>query len=156
MISDRFGANRHYQPHRPDALHIACEIKTLAALAGRTEIDPAGLASMLSFGYHLGDLTILRDVKCLSYTRHLEYLAPIDVLKIERYWNYPYGNLEPKSVTATCAGGGCAADGRPVGSRIRATEQASSLLPPALFMQALEQAPGSSDEPAGVMESSAC
>jgi hypothetical protein len=40
--------------------------------------------------------------------------------------------------------------------RIRATEQAGSLLPPALFMQALEQALGSSDEPAGASVSSIC
>jgi asparagine synthetase B (glutamine-hydrolysing) len=100
MISDRFGANRHYQLHRPGALHIACEVKALAVLTDRTEIDPAGLASMLSFGYHLGDLTILRGVKCLSHARHLEYRASIDALQAERYWNYPYGELEPWSASA--------------------------------------------------------
>jgi hypothetical protein len=40
--------------------------------------------------------------------------------------------------------------------RIRATEQASTMLPPALFMQALGEALDSADEPAGVMESSVC
>ena len=99
MVSDRFGANRHYQLHAPGALHIACEVKALAVHTDRTEIDPAGLASMLSFGYHLGDLTILRGVKCLPHARHLEYRAPIDAFKIERYWNYPYGEPEPWSAS---------------------------------------------------------
>jgi asparagine synthetase B (glutamine-hydrolysing) len=95
MVSDRFGANRHYQLHAPGALHIACEVKALAVFSDRIEVDPVGLASMLSFGYHLGDLTILRGVKCLPHARHLEYRAPIDTLEIERYWNYPYGEVEP-------------------------------------------------------------
>ncbi|MDP2962582.1 MAG: asparagine synthase-related protein [Sulfurimicrobium sp.] len=95
FVSDRFGANRHYALQRTGALHVACEVKALAAFLDRIEIDPAGLASMLSFGYHLGDLTILKDVKCLPNARHLEYCAADDRLSIDRYWSYPYGALEP-------------------------------------------------------------
>lgn len=94
-VSDRFGANRHYLLQRPGSLHLACEVKALAPFLDRIEIDPAGLASMLSFGYHLGDLTILKDVKCLPNARHLEYSAADDRLSLDRYWNYPYGELEP-------------------------------------------------------------
>ncbi len=95
MISDRFGANRHYRLHRPGALHIACEVKALAASLERIEVEPAGLASMLTFGYHIGDLTILKDVKCLPNACHLEYQACNDRLHIDRYWNYAYGEIEP-------------------------------------------------------------
>jgi asparagine synthetase B (glutamine-hydrolysing) len=95
LVSDRLGANRHYYLQRPGCLHIACEVKALAVFLNHIEIDPTSLASMLSFGYHLGDLTILRGVKCLPHARHLEYRASTDTLGIERYWNYPYGELEP-------------------------------------------------------------
>lgn len=94
LISDRFGANRHYHLRRPGALHVACEVKSLAVFLDSIEIDPAGLASMLGVGYHLGDLTILRHVKCLPHARHLEFRASTDTFGIERYWNYPYGELE--------------------------------------------------------------
>ncbi|PWB50314.1 MAG: hypothetical protein C3F18_09565 [Nitrosomonadales bacterium] len=95
FISDRFGANRHYVLQRPGALHVACEVKALAVFLDHIEIDPAGLASMLSFGYHLGDLTLLKDVKCLPNARHLAYSAAADRLSLGRYWNYPYGEQEP-------------------------------------------------------------
>ncbi len=95
FVSDRFGANRHYTLQRPGALHLACEVKALAVFLEHVEIDPAGLASMLSFGYHLGDLTILKDVKCLPNARHLEYRSTGDRLSIKCYWNYPYGENEP-------------------------------------------------------------
>lgn len=95
FVSDRFGANRHYLLQRPGALHLACEVKVLALFLDRVEIDPAGLASMLSFGFHLGDLTLLRHIQCLLNARHLEYRASDDRLSNDRYWNYPYGELEP-------------------------------------------------------------
>jgi asparagine synthetase B (glutamine-hydrolysing) len=95
FVSDRFGANRHYLLQRPGALHVACEVKALAVFLDRIEIDPAGLASMLSFGWHLGDLTLLRHVQCLPNARQLEYRAAEDRLSLESYWNYPYGELEP-------------------------------------------------------------
>jgi hypothetical protein len=95
LLSDRFGANRHYVLQRPGTLHLACEVKALAVFLDRIEVDPAGLASMLTFGHHLGDLTILRDVKCLPNARHLEYCTADGRLTINRYWNYPYGELEP-------------------------------------------------------------
>ncbi|HSD82655.1 MAG TPA: asparagine synthase-related protein, partial [Anaerolineae bacterium] len=95
FVSDRFGANRHYFVQRTGELHVACEVKALAPLLDRIEIDPAGLASMLSFGFHIGDLTILRDVRCLPNARRLEYRSAEHQLKIEKYWDYPYGELEP-------------------------------------------------------------
>lgn len=95
FVSDRFGANRHYVLKRSGVLHIACEVKALAVFLDYIEVDPAGLASMLSFGYHIGDLTILKDVKCLPNARYLKYCAADDWLRIDRYWNYPYGELEP-------------------------------------------------------------
>ena len=95
LVSDRFGANRHYLLQRPGALHLACEVKALAVFLDHIEIDPAGLASMLTFGYHIGDLTLLRDIRCLPNARHLVYRATDDRLSIDRYWNYPYGEREP-------------------------------------------------------------
>ena len=95
LVSDRFGANRHYVLQRPGALHVACEVKALAVFVDRVEVDPAALASMLSFGYHIGELTILKDVKCLPNARHLEYRAADGQLAVQRYWDYPYGELEP-------------------------------------------------------------
>jgi hypothetical protein len=94
LVGDRFGANRHYYLRRPGALHVACEGKALAVFLDNIEIDPAGLASMLSFGYHLGDLTILREVKCLPHARHVRFRAPTDTFGIDRYWNYPYGEQD--------------------------------------------------------------
>jgi asparagine synthetase B (glutamine-hydrolysing) len=94
-VSDRFGANRHYLLKRPGALHIACEVKALAPFLDRIEIDPAGLASMLSFGFHLGDLTLLRDVACLPNARDLQFRASTDDLTLDSYWAYPYGEQEP-------------------------------------------------------------
>lgn len=98
-VGDRFGANRHYILKRPGALHIACEVKALAPHLDRIEVNPAGLASMLSFGYHLGSLTILKGVHCLPNARILEYQAVNDHLHIDRYWNYPYGEIEPLKCT---------------------------------------------------------
>ena len=94
-VGDRFGANRHYILKRPGALHIACEVKALAPHLDRIEVDPAGLASMLSFGFHLGDLTLLRDIRCLPNARDLQYRASTDELTLGTYWTYPYGELEP-------------------------------------------------------------
>lgn len=95
FVSDRFGANRHYVLQRPGALHLACEVKSLAVFPDHIEVDPAGLASMLTFGYPIGDLTILKDVRCLPNACHLEYRAGSNHLGIKRYWNYPYGETEP-------------------------------------------------------------
>lgn len=99
LVSDRFGTNRHYYLRRPGALYVACEVKALAVFLDSIQIDPAGLASMLSFGYHLGNLTILKGVRCLINARILEYQAVNDHLKIDRYWNYPYGEIEPLKCT---------------------------------------------------------
>jgi asparagine synthase (glutamine-hydrolysing) len=103
LVSDRFGANRHYYLRRPGALHVTCEVKALAVFLDRIEIDPAGLASMLGFGYHLGELTILREVKCLPHARHLEFRALTNTFVIERYWNYPYGEMEAAASEAELA-----------------------------------------------------
>jgi asparagine synthetase B (glutamine-hydrolysing) len=94
-VGDRFGANRHYFHHRPGALHIACEVKALAPWLDAIQVDPAGLASMLTFGYHISDLTILKGAHCLPNARRLMYLAGEDALRLERYWNYPYGEAQP-------------------------------------------------------------
>jgi len=94
-IGDRFGANRHYILKRPDALHVACEVKALAPHLDRVEVNPAALASMLSFGFHLGDLTLLRDVNCLPNARAIQYRAGMDELMLDSYWAYPYGDPEP-------------------------------------------------------------
>lgn len=103
LVSDRFGAHRHYYLRRPGALHLACEVKALAAFLTRAEIDPAGLASMLSFGYHLGELTLLREVKCLPHARHIEFRTATDTFGIERYWDYPYGEMEAAASEAELA-----------------------------------------------------
>ena len=95
FVSDRFGANRHYYLRRPGALHVACEVKALATGLERIEVDPVGLASMLTFGYHIGDLTLLRNVKSLPNACQLGYQASSDHLRIGRYWTYPYGETEP-------------------------------------------------------------
>jgi len=94
-VGDRFGANRHYLLKRPGALHIACEVKALAPHLDRIEVDPAGLASMLSFGFHLGNLTLLSGVKCLPNARDIQYRAGTDALTLGSYWSYPYGEQEP-------------------------------------------------------------
>lgn len=94
-IGDRFGANRHYLLKRPGALHLSCETKSLAPHLDRIEIDPAALASMLGFGFHLGDLTLLRDVRCLPNARQIRYRAEPDELTLDSYWAYPYGEPEP-------------------------------------------------------------
>ena len=96
FVSDRFGANRHYALQHQDqgALHLACEVKPLAAFLDQIEIDPAGLASMLTFGHHIGDLTILKGIQCLPNATHLEYHAPHERLTIDCYWHYPYGEME--------------------------------------------------------------
>ena len=95
LVGDRFGANRHYVLQRPGALHLACEVKALAPFLDRVEVDPAGLASMLSFGLHLGDLTLLKGVRCLNNARRLEYRADDDHLRVDSYWDYPYGEQAP-------------------------------------------------------------
>jgi len=94
-VGDRFGANRHYLLKQAGALHLACEVKALAPFLDRLEVDPAGLASMLNFGFHLGDLTLLRDVKCLPNARVIQYRAGLDELTLDSYWAYPYGESEP-------------------------------------------------------------
>lgn len=89
-VGDRFGANRHYLLKQAGALHLACEVKALAPFLDQLTVDPAGLASMLNFGFHLGDLTLLRDVKCLPNARLILYRAAGDQLALDSYWTYPY------------------------------------------------------------------
>jgi len=101
FISDRFGANRHYALRRPGALHLACEVKAVAVFLDHIEVDPTGLASLLSFGYNLGDLTLLRGVNCLPQARHIEFRPTTDTFRMERYWNYPYGELETRTASET-------------------------------------------------------
>lgn len=93
-VGDRFGANRHYLLKRPGAIHLACETKALTPFLDRVEVDPAGLASMLSFGFHLGDLTLLRGVECLPNARAITYRADTGELGLGSYWAYPYGEHE--------------------------------------------------------------
>lgn len=98
MASDRFAANRHYYLHQSGRLHITGEVKALAAVSGSIDIDPAALASMLTFGYHIGDLTLVDGVKCLPNACRLQYWADQDRLTIDRYWDYPYGDTVPLSI----------------------------------------------------------
>lgn len=95
QISDRFGAHRHYLLQHPGALHLSCEIKSLTPHLDHPEIDPAGLASMLSFGFHLGDLTLLKGIRCLPNARLIWYRAEPGELSVDSYWTYPYGEQEP-------------------------------------------------------------
>lgn len=97
FVSDRFGAHRHYMRHAPGALHLACEVKALAPHLKTITLDPAGLASMLTFGYHIGDLTTLSDIACLPNACQLEFDLDCDRLQIRRYWDYPFGEAEPQS-----------------------------------------------------------
>ena len=99
FVSDRFGANRHYYLRKPGSLQITCEVKALAPMLGSIDVDPAGLASMLTFGYHIGDLTIIKGVKCLPNACQLEYQTSSDHLRVERYWDYPYGETETLDAT---------------------------------------------------------
>ncbi|MDP2028662.1 MAG: asparagine synthase-related protein [Thiobacillus sp.] len=103
-VGDRFGANRHYLLKPPGALHLACEVKALAPFLDRLAIDPAGLASMLNFGFHLGDLTLLQDVKCLPNARVIQYRAGADELALDSYWAYPYGEQTPWDGTEAALG----------------------------------------------------
>lgn len=99
FFGDRFGAYRHYGFQDSDALHLSCEVKTLALFQHSVEIDPAGLASMLSFGYHLGPLTLLKQIQCLPNACDLTYAAATRTLTLARYWRFPYG--EQPSLTGT-------------------------------------------------------
>jgi hypothetical protein len=74
--------NRHYHLQRPGALRLHDQS---ARGLSSTAIDPVGLASMLGFGYHLGDVNLPHV--------HVEFRASTDRFAIERYWNYPYGGL---------------------------------------------------------------
>lgn len=101
-ISDRFGANRHYFHRRHSELHVACEVKALAPWLEQVEIDPAGLASMLAIGYHLGELTALRDVHGLPNACQLRFQSQTSAsapdvdadepFSLTRYWDFPYGD----------------------------------------------------------------
>lgn len=95
MVSDRFGANRHYWLHQPGTLHLACEVKVLAVALDDVQVEATALASMLTFGYHIGDLTLVKGVKSLPNACQLEYRAFDDRLRMDRYWDYPYGEAEP-------------------------------------------------------------
>lgn len=95
FFGDRFGACRHYALQMPNSLHLSCEVKSLALFQDTVEIDPAGLASMLSFGYHLGPLTQLKDIQCLPNACDLSYAAAPHALDLGRYWRYPYGEQTP-------------------------------------------------------------
>ncbi len=100
MVSDRFGANRHYYSCAPGALYIACEVKVLGAMLDEVAVDPAGLASMITFGYHIGELTLLRRVHRLPNACHLSWQANENLLLVDRYWNYPYGEASPPADSA--------------------------------------------------------
>lgn len=99
FFGDRLGSYRHYGFQNNDALHLSCEVKTLALFQHSVEIDPAGLASMLSFGYHLGPLTLLKQIQCLPNACDLTYVAASHTLTLARYWRFPYG--EQPSLTGT-------------------------------------------------------
>jgi asparagine synthase (glutamine-hydrolysing) len=86
LARDRLGIKPLYYWERPDGLAFASELRAFLALPGfRPEIDRAGLASYLAFGYVQDPLSIFRGVRKLPPGHRLTWQRGGGV-RVERYW----------------------------------------------------------------------
>lgn len=91
VATDRHGFKRLYRYQDSDGLHLACESKALAVLPTCSrKVDAAAVASMLSFGYYVGDLTLFQEIKLLPLACRLTFQAGANRLQAESYWQYPF------------------------------------------------------------------
>ena len=59
---DVFGMAKLFRATRGDGFVLSNSVEAVRLLAGATELDPVGVASMLGFGWAAGGHTLLRDI----------------------------------------------------------------------------------------------
>jgi asparagine synthase (glutamine-hydrolysing) len=63
---DVFGMAKLFRATRGDGFVLSNSVEAVRLLAGATELDPIGVASMLGFGWTAGGHTLLRDVRLVE------------------------------------------------------------------------------------------
>ena len=63
---DVFGMAKLFRATRGDGFVLSNSVEAVRLLAGATELDPVGVASMLGFGWAAGGRTLLRDVRLVE------------------------------------------------------------------------------------------
>ena len=84
---DRAGIKPLSYRETPDGVAFCSELRSLYALPGAAlEVDPAGVAAYLAFGYVPDPLSILQGVRKLRPGHYFTW-APGQSVRIERYWS---------------------------------------------------------------------
>lgn len=99
-VSDRFGAHRHYWCQRPGLVAVACEVKALAPLLDDIRVSAAGLIGPLQLGHQLADYTVVDGIRRLPNALTLRCRGRVGEVDIQRYWNYPYGELATEAAAS--------------------------------------------------------
>ncbi len=89
ITNDQFGMMPLFYFQSPDVLVFGTEMKAvLAHPAVEADIDPHGLADLMTFGFIFGEKTLARDVKCLHGGSQLRFNARTGQLHLERTWDF--------------------------------------------------------------------
>jgi len=89
ITNDAFGMMPLFYYHDAHLLIFATELKAvLAHPAVTTQLDPRGLADLMTFGFIFGKKTLVQKVKCLSGGSRLRFDARANQLHLERTWDF--------------------------------------------------------------------
>jgi asparagine synthase (glutamine-hydrolysing) len=89
ISNDPFGMMPVFYTQVGDLLIFATELKAvLAHPAVRIQLDVRGLADLMTFGFILGEKTLVRDVKCLPGGSRLRFRTRTGQLHLERTWDF--------------------------------------------------------------------
>lgn len=95
VITDRYGRRPLYYTQEGDNLVFASEIRAILTVPDFTpKVDESAIAQFMTFGYILGEQTLLTNVTMLPPAGILRYDLDNGTLDISRYWSFSE-NLSP-------------------------------------------------------------
>ena len=95
VINDRYGRRPLYYYNEQDYVGFGSELKSLLRLPKfKISVSQKSIAEFLTFGYMLGDRTLLSSVRLLPPAGILEYNIPSHDVRVSSYWKLSE-HLEP-------------------------------------------------------------
>lgn len=89
ITNDPFGMMPLFYFHTAELLVFGTELKAvLAHPAASPQLDPRGLADLMTFGFVFGEKTLVHNVKCLPGGSKLIFDARRGEIKLERTWDF--------------------------------------------------------------------